>query len=64
MKNKNNIKLTLLFAQNQKNAIEVGHTNFDESQSEWTVNGSVLIVIPANDENIVNETLSYFSGEE
>lgn len=60
----NNIKITLLFAQNQKNAIEVGRTNFDGTLSKWIINGSVLIVITANDENIVNETLSYFSGEE
>ena len=60
----NNIHITLLFTQNQKNAVEVGRSNFDKTTAEWTVNGSVLIIVNANDKNLVNNTLSYFSGDE
>lgn len=57
-----NVSLTLIFCNNQQDALTIGSTNFNNQK--YGVDGAVLFVVEGNDNLEVNSVLSWFSGEE
>ena len=56
------ISILLIFCKDQADALAVSETDF-VNQARG-VNGATLFVVTGEDENQVNEALSYFAGEE
>lgn len=57
-----NILLTLIFCNNQQDALTIGVKNYHNQK--YGVNGAVLFVIDGKDNLKVDSMLSWFSGEE
>lgn len=56
------VSILLIFCKDQADALAVSETGF--TNQARGVNGATLFVVTGEDENRVNEVLSYFAGEE